>query len=123
MREDWREGWSEPGPPMAATPADALDAVSALDALAALEMDDPAEAGEGLHLLDVIEAMGAHFHEHQAEVLRWPFKLFCAKWRRMVVQVARREAERERSRRIQAQTQAEREMEQEVQQAHRQRWG
>jgi hypothetical protein len=99
-----------------------MDPLAALDALVALGLDDPDEAGDGLHLLDVIEALGTHFHEHQADILRWPFKLFCAKWRRMVMQVARREAERERDRRIQVQTQAEREAEQEVRQAHQQRW-
>jgi len=49
--------------------------------------------------------MCAHFHEHHREIMRWPWKLFCAKWARMLKQLAeqqekerQRELERERQR-------------------------
>lgn len=39
-------------------------------------------------LLDLIEAMGSHFHEHQADILAWSWPMFCAKWRRLVIAAA-----------------------------------
>lgn len=91
--------------------------------LDAMAMDDPAECGDGLQLLDIIEALGAHFHEHQADVLRWPWKLFCVKWRRMMVQVAKREADRARDKRQRELSEAQRAAEMELRQAHAQAWG
>lgn len=54
-----------------------------------------------IDLLDVLEALSTHFHEHHAAIMTWSWKLFCAKWARMNVQVARQERdkrERERER-------------------------
>lgn len=56
----------------------------------------PDEERSGLDLLDVVEAMSAHFHEHHREILtRWSWKLFCAKWVRLIAAAEREEAERE----------------------------
>lgn len=38
--------------------------------------------------------MGTHFHEHHDDVARWSWRLFCAKWARLMVQVARQERDR-----------------------------
>lgn len=27
--------------------------------------------------------MGTHFHEHHADIVRWPWKVFCRKWARL----------------------------------------
>lgn len=52
-----------------------------------------------MELLDVMEAMGAHFHEHHDDICAWSWRLFCAKWARMTVQLAQQErARRERER-------------------------
>lgn len=66
------------------------------------EPPEPAESAEPVEpareylfdLLDVMEGMSNHFHEHHADILRWSWKLFCAKWARMLDQVSKREAER-----------------------------
>ncbi|HLZ20729.1 MAG TPA: hypothetical protein VKQ30_01215 [Ktedonobacterales bacterium] len=47
----------------------------------------------------MIEAIGACFHEHHADIVRWAWKLFCAKWARMLeVAEAERQREQERER-------------------------
>lgn len=93
------------------------------DALSAMGTDDPDECGAGFQFLDVIEALGSHFHEHQAAVLRWPWKLFCVKWRRMTVQLAKRDAERERDKQVRDAERQQDEATHDLQQAHRQHWG
>lgn len=63
--------------------------------------DEDGEAQDALDILAITEAMGAHFHEHHHDILRWPWKLFCAKWARMIKQLwdqQQRDAERERER-------------------------
>lgn len=92
-------------------------------ALAHMSMDDPDECGDGFQLLDIIETLSAHFHEHQAAILRWPFKLFCVKWRRMTVQLAKRDAERERDKQRAAIEREQGEAERELQRAHAAQWG
>lgn len=59
-------------------------------------MDRP---GDALDLLDVLEGLSAWSHEHQEAILRWPWKLFCVKWTRMLRYAdreRRQEAERKR---------------------------
>lgn len=58
-------------------------------------------AGSGgavFDLLDVTESLGNHFREHHLEIVRWPWKLFCAKWARMLEQTARRLVKERRER-------------------------
>ena len=74
------------------------DAAAATEQVAAAQSADSGD-GEGgeaatLNILDVCEAIGAHFHEHHDAVVAWSWRLFCAKWARMTVQVARQERER-----------------------------
>lgn len=95
----------------------------ALAHMGLMGMDDPAECGDGFQLLDIIEALSMHFHEHQAAILRWPFKLFCVKWRRMTVQLAKRDAERERDQQRAAVERAQSDAERELRQAHVAQWG
>ena len=47
-------------------------------------------------MLAVLEALGAHFHEHHADLLRMPWLVFCGKWVRLIEYEAR---ERVRKRR------------------------
>jgi len=63
-------------------------------------------------MLDVLDAMASHYGETTREMLtRWSWKLFCAKWRRLVEYMAvEREKRRDREReeefaRLRAQTQ------------------
>jgi hypothetical protein len=59
------------------------------------------EAQDALDILTITEAMGAHFHEHHHDIVRWSWKLFCAKWARMIKQLweqQQRDDERERQR-------------------------
>lgn len=77
------------------------DATTAADRSAARAPTVGENEEEALDILAVIEAMGTHFHEHHDDVVRWSWKLFCAKWARLSVQVAeqerdRRQRERER---------------------------
>lgn len=45
--------------------------------------DDSAEAG--FSFLDVLDAMASHYGETVMELLkRWPWKLFCARWARLM---------------------------------------
>lgn len=45
--------------------------------------------------------MGAHFHEHHAEMMRWPWKVFCRKWARFLdATVVERRRELRRKRRM-----------------------
>jgi hypothetical protein len=47
--------------------------------------------------------MGAHFHEHHADVVRWPWKIFCRKWARLLAAtVGERKRELKRKRQAQA---------------------
>lgn len=43
----------------------------------------------------MIEGLGAVYHEHHAEVMAWPFKVFCRKWSRLLEVEAERQRERE----------------------------
>lgn len=58
---------------------------------------DEEAAPSGFDVLDLIEAMSAHFHEHHQEIVGpygWSWKLFCAKWVRLIAAAEREEAER-----------------------------
>lgn len=112
----------EPGPPDALL-ADAAGTVAHDALLDDMGMDDPAECGEGMQLLDIVEALSAHFHEHHEAVLRWPFRLFCAKWRRMMVQVAKRESERKRDQVARERRRAEDAAAAALRRAHAAQWG
>lgn len=37
-----------------------------------------------MDMLLVVEAMSAHFREHHEAIMRWSWKLFCAKWIRLI---------------------------------------
>jgi hypothetical protein len=52
-------------------------------------------------MLDLLEGMSAHFHEHHEAILRWTWKLFCAKWARLIRATATQRLEREESERKQ----------------------
>lgn len=56
---------------------------------------EPEPAALHLDILDVLDAMSGHYHEHRRELLRWPWKLFGAQWGRMLIAAAK-EAERQR---------------------------
>ncbi len=51
---------------------------------------------DGPSMLDVLEGMSAHFHEHHSDIVRWPWKLFCAKWVRLITASTRDWEERQR---------------------------
>lgn len=59
------------------------------------------EHGASYSVHAVIEGMGAIFHEHHAEIVRWPWKVFCSKWARLIEYEARRQ-EDEENRKIEA---------------------
>lgn len=59
--------------------------------------DEPED--HDIDMLDVMEAMGAHFHEHHADIMRWSWKLFCRKWVRLIKWAAE-EREKERQREV-----------------------
>lgn len=70
-----------------------------------------APVAHGLDILDVLDAMASHYGETTREMLKfWSWKLFCARWRRLVEYMEverekRRDREREEAfRRLQAQT-------------------
>lgn len=46
-------------------------------------------------LLDLLEAMSAHFHEHHEAIMRWSWKLFCAKWVRLIKFAAEEKARKQ----------------------------
>lgn len=54
----------------------------------------------GLDILDVLDAMASHYGETTLEMLRqWSWKLFCARWRRLIEYMeVEREKRRERER-------------------------
>lgn len=54
----------------------------------------------GLDILDVLDAMASHYGETTLEMLRrWSWKLFCARWRRLIEYMeVEREKQRERER-------------------------
>lgn len=123
-------GWSEPEAPPAGgvgegnAPRASGGRLAQLDALCALGLDDALETnGAALSILDVCEGLGTHFHEHHEAVMRWPWKLFCAKWRRLMVQTTQRAAERERGDLLREHERAERDAEEALQRAHRAQWG
>lgn len=60
----------------------------------AADEDETDEDGALFDILDVIEGISAHFHEHHDAIMAWSWPLFCAKWARMVKQTSKREAER-----------------------------
>lgn len=67
---------------------------------------DPVKTAK-FDLLDVIEGISALFHEHHDAIIRWSWKLFCAKWARMLDTASKRaleqfERDRERERKQQA---------------------
>lgn len=55
-------------------------------------------------MLDVVEAMSAHFHEHHEAIMRWSWKLFCVKWVRLI-QAMERQRERDHADEVEAQFQ------------------
>lgn len=91
--------------------------------IARMGMDDPEECGADTQLLDIVEAISTHFYEHHDAVMRWPWRLFCVKWRRLMVQVTRRQVEREERDREMAHKRSEREERLALEHAHRQQWG
>lgn len=96
------------------TLADPDDAAAVARIRAALR-----ERARTVDVLDVLEGMGAHLHEHHSDMLAWPWRLFCAKWARTMVAGVR---EKERTLR-------EKEQREETQQrmalarAHQRQWG
>lgn len=56
------------------------------------------QAERTLDLLDVVDALSSHYHEHLDALLAWGWRLFCARWARMLDALAVREV-RERARR------------------------
>ena len=42
------------------------------------------EAQEVFDILDVMEAMSAHFKEKHEAIMQWSWKLFCRKWARLM---------------------------------------
>lgn len=58
--------------------------------------------------------MGAHFHEHHDVVVRWPWRLFCAKWCRLLEVADQRRREDEERKHKQQQGDLERELEREL---------
>lgn len=61
------------------------------------EADEAAEGDGDLDFLDALDGMSGLYHEHYDTLLRWPWKLFCAKWAR-ALRIGH-ERERERTRR------------------------
>ncbi len=54
-------------------------------------------------MLDVVDALCSHYGEPILAVLReWPWKLFCARWRRLIAYTAEQRAEQEKREREQA---------------------
>lgn len=53
----------------------------------------------GIDIISVIEGMGSLFHEHHDTIVKWPWKLFCEKWGRLIRYSADEEV-KERKRRI-----------------------
>lgn len=54
-------------------------------------------------VLDILDGMSSHYHEHHEALLRWPWKLFCAKWARWLTWAYAdedRRAEQERERQL-----------------------
>lgn len=50
-----------------------------------------------MDLLDVFEAMSYQFKEHHEAIMRWSWKLFCAKWVRLIAAMDRqRQADEKR---------------------------
>ena len=47
-------------------------------------MATPEEHRESIDILDVLEAMSAHFKEHHEAIIHWSWKLFCRKWARLM---------------------------------------
>jgi len=71
--------------------------------------------GYTLDILDVLEPMATHYHEHHAAIIAWGWPLFCRKWVRLIAWSAEeheRQADQE-TKRERAALQAE----------HRQKWG
>jgi hypothetical protein len=59
-----------------------------------------AASADGLSILDLVDAVCSHYHEHLREVLtQWSWKLFCRRFARMLRQVRREEDQREAARR------------------------
>lgn len=51
---------------------------------------DGAEMGGTLDLLDVVDSLSAHYHEHLDAILAWSWRLFCTRWVRMIEAEGRR---------------------------------
>lgn len=47
-------------------------------------MATPEEHRESIDILDVLEAMSAHFKEKHEAIMQWSWKLFCRKWARLM---------------------------------------
>lgn len=76
--------------------ADTTDAGSVTDAESAERAREP-------DVLDILDGMSSHYHEHHEALLRWSWKLFCAKWARWLTWAYAdedRRAEQERERQL-----------------------
>lgn len=47
-----------------------------------------------MDLLQVVENLCAHYQERHSDVMRWPWKLFCAKWVRVLEAIRQQQRER-----------------------------
>jgi hypothetical protein len=70
--------------------------------IAAALAEDEADAdeaseddAEGFDILVVLEGMSTHYHEHYADLLRLPWKVFCLKWASMLLYAAKEAVKRE----------------------------
>lgn len=52
-------------------------------------------------MLTIIEAMSYQFKEHHEAIMRWSWKLFCAKWVRLI-QAMDRQRKRDEEQRVEA---------------------
>lgn len=59
-------------------------------------MDPAAQTttGESFHILALLEAMSERYHEHHAAIMAWSWRLFCAKWCRLIDYAAGEEVKR-----------------------------
>jgi hypothetical protein len=79
--------------------AQARRAADAADGVEQASQDD----GD-LDFLDALDGMSALYHEHYDALLRWPWKLFCAKWAR-ALRISEEQGRERRRREDERQTQ------------------
>lgn len=51
---------------------------------------DADDERRALDLLDVVDSLSNHYHEHLDAILAWSWRLFCARWIRMLESEGRR---------------------------------